>query len=253
MLTTGCVAASADDADGGWTRCPCCSSLASGESSAAVGSQALEACPAGGAPVNVRTVDQSPLRKRAARFGWLTFGLATLAIGLLVVAAVRLIQDGPTIQAEAVLVPLNVDPGTPAARSCRPALLVASTFVGLAGLQTAAVMRVLAPDRHVPPPPPSGVRRARHLMVGAFDTGAGSCRSGDGLAGRRASHTRGTARRHEGPVHGADPRSQRGGHPRADLGVAGTADTSPGPRDRRGRQQHRWHRRRSSGAPGRGS
>ena len=56
--------------------------------------------------MNVSTVDQSPLRKRAARFGWLTFGLATLAIGLLVVAAVRLIQDGPTIQA--------------AARSCSP-------------------------------------------------------------------------------------------------------------------------------------
>ena len=121
--------------------------------------------------MNVSTVDQSPLRKRAARFGWLTFGLATLAIGLLVVAAVRLIQDGPTLQAEAVLVPLNVGPGNPGGSVLfAAALLVVATFVGLAGLQTAAVMRVLAPDRHVPPPPPSEVRRARHLMVGAFDT-----------------------------------------------------------------------------------
>ena len=121
--------------------------------------------------MHVSTIDQPPLRKRAARFGWLTVGLATLAIGSLVVACVRLIQDGPSIPVESVLVPLNVGPGSPGgAVLFAAALLVVSTFVGLAGLQTAAVMRVLARDRHVPPPPPSEVRHARHLMVGAFDT-----------------------------------------------------------------------------------
>ena len=121
--------------------------------------------------MSVRTIDQSPLRKRAARFGWLTVGLATLAIGLLLVAAVRLIRAGPGLHVEAVLVPLNVGPGNPGgAVIFAAALVVVSTFVGLAGLQTAAVMRVLAVDRHVPPPPPPAVRHARHLMVGSFDT-----------------------------------------------------------------------------------
>jgi cellulose synthase/poly-beta-1,6-N-acetylglucosamine synthase-like glycosyltransferase len=121
--------------------------------------------------VSASTVDESPLRRRAARFGWLTVGLATLAIGLLVVAALRLIQEGPIISAESVLLPLNVGPQRPGGVVLVAiGLLVASTFVGLAGLQTAAVMRVLALDRHVPPPPPPAVRRARHLMVGSFDT-----------------------------------------------------------------------------------
>ena len=38
--------------------------------------------------MRVPTVDQTNLRRRAAQFGWLTVGLAALAIGLLVVAAV---------------------------------------------------------------------------------------------------------------------------------------------------------------------
>ena len=70
--------------------------------------------------------------------------------------------------------PLNVEfayPGGAALASA--ALLVAATFVGLAALQTAAVMRVLDPDRHLPPSPPSVLRRARSVMLGALDARSG--------------------------------------------------------------------------------
>ena len=190
--------------------------------------------------MNVSTVDQSPLRKRAARFGWLTFGLATLAIGLLVVAAVRLIQDGPTLQAEAVLVPLNVGAGNPGgAVLFAAALLVVATFVGLAGLQTAAVMRVLAPDRHVPPPPPSAVRRARRLMVGAFDTELVRADQATDWPADRAPHTRGTAVGTTVRCTVLIPAHNEEAILGLTLGVAGRADASPGPRDRRRRQLHR--------------
>ena len=117
------------------------------------------------------SADQPSLRARAANFGWLTVGLATLAIGLLFVAAVRVIHQGQGLQVQPVLVPLNVGGGNPGGAVLFAAgLLVVSTFVGLAGLQTAAVMRVLDKDRHVPPPPPPAVRRARRAMVGSFDT-----------------------------------------------------------------------------------
>ena len=115
--------------------------------------------------------DQWSTRRRAAQFGWLTVGLASAAVGMFVVALVVAPQRDAGFHADTVLLPLNVEfayPGGAALASA--ALLVASTFFGLAALQTAAVMRVLAPDRHIPPPPPSSVRRARRVLLGPLDS-----------------------------------------------------------------------------------
>ena len=110
--------------------------------------------------MRVPTVDQANLRRRVAHFGWLTVGLAALAIGLLVVAAVLTSTQDDEVQLEEVLLPLNVEFGNPGgAVLASAALLVASTFFGLAALQTAAVVRLLDPERHVPPPPPPRVVR----------------------------------------------------------------------------------------------
>ena len=96
--------------------------------------------------MRVPTVDQTNLRRRAAQFGWLTVGLAALAIGFLVVAAVLVTTQGREVQLHEVLLPLNVEFGNPGgAVLAASALLVASTFFGLAALQTAAVMRLLDP------------------------------------------------------------------------------------------------------------
>ncbi len=115
-------------------------------------------------------VDPTSTRRRAAQFGWLTAALAISAVGLLVVAWALVPEQGTDVQAEKVLLPLNVEFGYPGgAILTAVALLVASTFVGLAALQTAAVMRVLSPDRHIPPAPPPVARRARHLMLGPLD------------------------------------------------------------------------------------
>ena len=66
-----------------------------------------------------------------------------------------------------VLLPLDLELANPgAAVLAAAALLVAASFFGLAALQTAAVMRVLDPDRHVPPRPPTAVRRARRVLLG---------------------------------------------------------------------------------------
>ena len=105
--------------------------------------------------MRVRQSGLPSLRRRAAQFGWLTAGLTTVAIGLLIVAAARLAKKGSGLDLGQVLVPLNVSSGNPGiAVLLTAALLLAATFVGLAALQTAAAMRVLSPDRHVPRPPP---------------------------------------------------------------------------------------------------
>jgi cellulose synthase/poly-beta-1,6-N-acetylglucosamine synthase-like glycosyltransferase len=121
--------------------------------------------------VGLPLVDRSNLRRRAAQLGWLTAGLAVLAAGLLVVAGVLVVTQGASPDMEQALAPLNVGLGNPgAAVLAAAAVLLAGTFVGLAGLQTAAAMRVLAPDRHIPPPPPPALRRARREILGPFGT-----------------------------------------------------------------------------------
>ncbi len=116
-------------------------------------------------------VDPVSTRRRTAQFGWITIGLATVAVVMFVVALVLASGQDAGFEVDEVLLPLNVEFGNPgAALLISAALLVTSTFFGLAALQTAAVMRVLAPDRHVPPPPPPAVRRGRRLLLGPYDT-----------------------------------------------------------------------------------
>jgi cellulose synthase/poly-beta-1,6-N-acetylglucosamine synthase-like glycosyltransferase len=117
--------------------------------------------------VRVRMVDDSNVRRRVAQFGWLTTGLAALAVGLLVLAVVLTVRSETDTDQGEVLVPLNVEfANLGAAVLVAAASLVLASFFGLAALQTAAVMRVLDPDRHIPPPPPKAVRRARRMMLG---------------------------------------------------------------------------------------
>ena len=117
--------------------------------------------------MRVPTVDQTNLRRRVAQFGWLTIGLAAAAIGLLVVATALVVTQDQDFQLHDVVLPLNVEVANPGGAVLAAAgLLAASTFFGLAALQTAAVMRLLDPDRHVPPPPSSTVLKARQVMLG---------------------------------------------------------------------------------------
>ncbi|WP_017935486.1 glycosyltransferase family 2 protein [Nocardioides sp. Iso805N] len=114
----------------------------------------------------VPAAEDLSLRRRAVHFGWLTAILGALALGLLAVAIVlgRTGDSGP--QLRQALVPLNVQLENPGGWVIAAvALLVAATFVGLAELQTATAMRVLAPDRRVPPPLPPTVRRARRMLL----------------------------------------------------------------------------------------
>jgi hypothetical protein len=117
--------------------------------------------------VPVSTVDEFNLRRRVAQFGWLTIGLAALAVGALVLAVLLTANLDTDTDPGRVLLPLNVELANPGAAVLAAAvLLVLSSFFGLAALQTAAVMRVLDPERHIPPPPPKAVRRARRTMLG---------------------------------------------------------------------------------------
>ena len=117
--------------------------------------------------MQVPMVDGSNLRRRVAQFGWLTTGLALLAVALIALAVMLTLRSAPTTDPESISLPLNVQPAHPGAAVLGASVsLVLASFFGLAALQTAAVMRVLDPDRHVPPPPPKSVRRARRMMLG---------------------------------------------------------------------------------------
>ena len=117
--------------------------------------------------MRVPMVDESNLRRRVAQLGWLTTGLMAVALSLLVIAAVLTANRETDTDPGRVFLPLNVELAHPgAAVLVAAALLMLASFFGLAALQTAAAMRVLDPDRHIPPPPPKAVRRARRLMLG---------------------------------------------------------------------------------------
>ena len=123
------------------------------------------------------------------------------------------------------------------------AVLVATTFVGLGGLETAAAMRVLAPDRHVPPPPSTAVRRARRAILGPLGMELEIAETTTVLPAD-ALPTREELPAGHGPaVHGSHTRARRGGSPRVHVGVPGPAVTPPGPRGRRRRQLRRRHGR----------
>jgi cellulose synthase/poly-beta-1,6-N-acetylglucosamine synthase-like glycosyltransferase len=112
-------------------------------------------------------LDGTDLRSRVAKLGWVTVGLTALAVSLVVVALVLTANRETDTDPGQVFLPLNVELTNPgAAVLVAAALLVVASFFGLAALQTAAVMRMLDPERHIPPPPPKAVRRARRLMLG---------------------------------------------------------------------------------------
>ena len=120
--------------------------------------------------MGVPTVEGTSLRGRAKRLGWITVVLTTLCVALLIAAVVVASSSDSEAQLQQVLLPLNVELANPGgAVLTAAALLVTAVFFGLAALQTAAVMRVLAPERHVPPPLPAAGRRARRLMLGPFE------------------------------------------------------------------------------------
>jgi len=115
----------------------------------------------------VPTVNESNLRRRAAQFGWLTAGLTALSVALLVGAVLLTANQTTNTEPGRVVLPLDVELVNPGvAVLAAAALLVLASFFGLAASQTAAVMRVLDPDRHIPPPPPKPVRRARRMLLG---------------------------------------------------------------------------------------
>jgi cellulose synthase/poly-beta-1,6-N-acetylglucosamine synthase-like glycosyltransferase len=120
--------------------------------------------------VRAPTLDESSLRRRVAQFGWWTTGLTVTAVGLVVLAALLTANRETDADPGRVLLPLDVELVNPgAAVLVAAALLVLASFFGLAALQTAAAMRVLDPERHIPPPPPMAVRRARQMMLGPLD------------------------------------------------------------------------------------
>ena len=94
----------------------------------------------------VPTVEGTSLRGRAKRLGWITVVLTTLCVALLIAALVVASSSDSEAQLQQVLLPLNVELANPGgAVLTAAALLVTAVFFGLAALQTAAVMRVLAP------------------------------------------------------------------------------------------------------------
>ena len=116
--------------------------------------------------MSVQAPDGPSLRRRAAHLGWLTALLALLAIGLLIVAIVLARTGDDGLQLKHALVPINVPLDRPDGLVIvAVTLLVAATFVGLAELQTATAMRVLAPYRHLALPLPPAARRARRMML----------------------------------------------------------------------------------------
>ena len=108
------------------------------------------------------------LRRRAARFGWLTAGLALLAVVLLSLAAWLLATtDGAASRSSAVVLPMNLDFSRPrAAVFLAAASIAAATFVGLAALQVASAMQVLNRDRRAQPPLPAHLQQARRWTLG---------------------------------------------------------------------------------------
>lgn len=97
-------------------------------------------------------------RLRASRYGWATVALVAVAVLLLVWELSLLSATTGDLRQRPVLLPLDVRVAYPGgALLAAVTLLVLTTFVGLAALQTSAAMQILSPDRTIPPPPPPAV------------------------------------------------------------------------------------------------
>ena len=109
-------------------------------------------------------VDTPPLRRRVARLSWLSVALIALTICLLLLAGWIALRANPhNIIGQ---LPLGANDNVPSASLIEAAGALAATFfVGLAALNAAASMRVLARDRRIPPPLSREMRRLRSLVL----------------------------------------------------------------------------------------
>jgi hypothetical protein len=108
------------------------------------------------------------LRIRAARLGWVTAALAVFALALTAIAVWIVAVKGWDEQPVRTLrLPVNVEISRPAVIVLIAALVVAgAVFVALAGLETAAAMQVLSPERQLPAPLSRRERHVRQLILG---------------------------------------------------------------------------------------
>ena len=137
----------------------------------------------------------TPYRVRVARMGALAVGFAVLAFVLFVVAVI-LDRRGALPAELPALVPLNVQVDVPQLKLALAAVfLAASVLTGIAALEAAAAMQVLA--RHQ--------ARAR----------------GDVLPVSESGRDRGAPCRYAAAMHRAHPGAQRGSRDRGDARLPG--------------------------------
>lgn len=109
-------------------------------------------------------LDKPPPRRRVARLSWLSVALIGATLLLLVVAAWIALRAHPKDIVGQF--PLGADDNVPALSLILAAgAAAAAFFVGLAALNAAASMRVLARDRRIPPPLSPEMRRRRSLLL----------------------------------------------------------------------------------------
>ena len=109
---------------------------------------------------------ETTLRAKAYRFGLTALALVLAAIGLLSVA-IALVRSADAQPVERIAtLPINLELTRPALVIVLAAgALTAAALVGLAGLDTAAAMRVLSRDRHHPAPLPKSLRPLRRVTL----------------------------------------------------------------------------------------
>ncbi|WP_426562806.1 glycosyltransferase family 2 protein [Angustibacter sp. McL0619] len=112
-------------------------------------------------------------QRRASRLGWVTAGLLLLSAVLLLLAGWALASDQPPVvpepplRAGQALLPVDVQIRAPnPVAALGLGLALSAYFVGLAALQTATAMRVLARDRRIPDPLPARAARMRRRVLG---------------------------------------------------------------------------------------
>jgi cellulose synthase/poly-beta-1,6-N-acetylglucosamine synthase-like glycosyltransferase len=110
-------------------------------------------------------------QRRAARLGWVAFGLTVLAIVLLALAVWLVSTQTPPLFSEApakavALLPVDVELKSPRVSVVLGvAAAVAGFFVGMVALHAAGAMRVLSGDRHVSDPLPGrSAQMARRIL-----------------------------------------------------------------------------------------
>jgi cellulose synthase/poly-beta-1,6-N-acetylglucosamine synthase-like glycosyltransferase len=112
------------------------------------------------------TLDHHGPGYRAAQMGRLSAASAVLALVLLTAAAVLLIADGPGYVPTTVVLPVNVEfRGVGLAVGLAAAALLATTFLVIAGLETASAMQVLARTRRATSQLPSRVLPLRRTLL----------------------------------------------------------------------------------------